>query len=367
MLLTTSPVMLANDVYSYAAYGRMFVLSNIDPAAELTQLPADDPYTKLWGEHLPPSSYGPAWTLMSAGVALLAAKNVGLTVLLYRGMAVLAVLGAAAFIAICMRRIAPARVAQGMLFFLWNPLVIYESALSAHNDAVMIACFLGGIALHLHDRRLGAMVLFALSVLIKFATAALLPVYLIMVLRQLPNWRTRGRFLIQATVAGTLAFTITAIPFQFGTPVHSARAFVGPEPSKPLFGWWVFQQRYANSLHELLFRALRVRMGEEADDVRDVEFWGWWAITTDSTSLLSTPEDAGSTVESIPSRTPLLVIQPRVNDSWLRVYDPATDRKGYVSEGQTDAIERPASAEQDPHWSAGRWAAARLRSAPILW
>jgi hypothetical protein len=195
VLLATSPVMLANDVYSYAAYGRMFALSHVDPAMALTQLPADDPYTKLWGEHLPPSSYGPVWTLVSAGVALAATQQVGMTVLLYRAIAVLAVLGAAAMIAICLRRLASARVAQGVLFFMWNPLVVLESALSAHNDAVMIAFFLAGIALHLYGRRFGAMLFFALSVLIKFATAALIPIYVIMVLRQLPSWRARNRFL----------------------------------------------------------------------------------------------------------------------------------------------------------------------------
>ena len=356
ILLATSPVMLANDVYSYAAYGRMFALSGKDPARELTRLPPDDPYTKLWGEHLPPSSYGPVWTLISGGVAPLVGKRVGLTVLLYRGIAVLAVLGAAALIAICLRRMAPARLAQGVLFFLWNPLVILESPLSAHNDAFMVALFLAGIALHLQGRRFGAMVLFALSALVKFATAPLIPIYLVMVLRQLPDWRARRWFLVQAAAVGLLAMTITVLPFQFGSSGQPASAESGAEPSKP-FGWWVFEQNYINSPHELLFRAMRIGMGEQPDDVHDVEFSGWWVAPTQPTSLQPTPQVNGSPVEPVTRGTPLLVIQPRANDSWLRVYDPETKKKGYVLEEHTDAIQRPALAEQDPvllRWEMGR-------------
>ncbi len=356
MLLATSPVMLSERrVFVRRLWPDVRSIRHRS-GSELTRLPADDPYTKLWGEHLPPSSYGPVWTLISGGVALLAGKKVGLTVLLYRGIAVLAVLGAAALIAICLRRMAPARLAQGVLFFLWNPLVILESAPSAHNDAVMVALFLAGIALHLQGRRFGAMVLFALSALVKFATAPLIPIYLVMVLRQLPDWRARRWFLVQAAAVGMLAMTITVLPFQFGSSGQPASAESGAEPSKP-FGWWVFEQNYINSPHELLFRAMRIGMGEQPDDVHDVEFSGWWVAPTQPTSLQPTPEVSGPPVEPLRRGTPLLVIQPRVNDSWLRVYDPETKKKGYVLEEHTDAIQRPALAEQDPvllRWEMGR-------------
>jgi hypothetical protein len=357
VLLATSPVMLANDVYSYAAYGRMFALSHVDPALELTPLPEDDPYTKLWGEHLPPSSYGPVWTLMSAGIALAATQKVGLTVLLYRGIAVLAVLGAAAMIAVCLRRLASAFVAQGVLFFLWNPLVVLESALSAHNDAVMIAFFLAGIALHLYGRRFPAMLFFAFSVLIKFATAPLIPIYVLMVLRQLPTARARNWFLAQAVGAGMLALVMGVLPFQIGRGVKSTPAFNGPEPVNPVVGWWVFQQRYTHSLHELLYRAVRIQMGEEPDDVHDVEYWGWWAATIQATSLRSTPDTDGSLVEILPSQTRVLVTQPRMDDFYLRVYGPQTGHRGYVLREHLDSIERPALAESDPaliRWEMGR-------------
>jgi hypothetical protein len=356
-VLATLPFMYASDVYSYAAYGRMFTIYHIDPAVETFNLPTDDPYTKLWGEHLPPSSYGPLWTLTSAGVALLAAKKVGLTVLLYRGVAVFAALGAAALIANCLRRFAPARVAQGMLFFLWNPLVVLETATSGHNDVVMVALFLVGISLHLNGRRFLAVLFFSLSVLIKFATAPLVPIYLVMVLRQLPNWRTRGGFLVQASVAGILALAASVVPLYVGVRSKPAPAVAGTEPPTSLYGAWIFEQGYINSPHELLFRAIRQRMGEEPDDVRDVEFWGWWAAPTKPVDLRSTPAEDGPPVEPVKQGTPLLVMQPRVDHAWHRVYDPDTGKKGYISDVDVDAIERPAFAERDVsllRWERGR-------------
>ena len=353
-LLATSPVMLANDVYSYAAYGRMYALNHVDPAVVLTPLPAGDPYTKLWGEFLPPSSYGPAWTLISAGVALLAATKIGLTVLLYRAVAVLAVLVTTILIAICARRFAPERTAQGMLFFMWNPLVILESAMSGHNDAVMICFFLAGIALHLYGRGFLALVLFSLSVLIKFATAPLIPIYVVMVLRQLPNWRARSAFLAQAAAAGALTLAAMVVFAESGSQPRKVELV--RKDKAPLLGWWVFQQRYTNSPHELLYRALRICMGEEPDDVRDVEFWGWWIKTLRATALRSTATGDGELVERIKRGTPLLVTQPRSQEIWLRVYNPETGKKGYVLEENTDAIDRPAIAERDPElvrWEMG--------------
>jgi hypothetical protein len=356
VVLATVPFMLAADVYSYAAYGRMFALYHVDPAAELTPLPADDPYKALWGEHLPTSSYGSGWTLISAGVALIAANNVGLTVLLYRGVAVLGSLASALLIANSMRRLAPDRAVQGMLFFLWNPVVVLETAVSGHNDVLMVALFLAGIALHLRGRHFLSIVSMTLSALIKFATAPLILIYLIMVLRQLPNRRARSRFLLKAAAPVTLALAATLVPVDFAIWVEPAPAAQGTDLPQPLFGSYIFQQPYINSVQELLFRSLRLHMGEDPDDVGDVEFWGWWVSPVKSTGLQSTPEEERA-VGRIRPGSPLLVIQPRVDKAWLRVYEPETKRKGYVLEEDTTVINRPALVQEEPallRWEMGR-------------
>src|SRR5262249_11695906 len=98
---------------------------------------------------------------------------------------------------------------------------------------------------------------------------------------------------------------------------------------------------------------------EEADDVRNVEFIGWWVKATEGMELRSGAAAAAPALARLEPDTPLLVIAPRPKaSSWVRVYDPAAGRQGYVREGATDVLkERPAVAQTDPvliRWELGR-------------
>ena len=53
-----------------------------------------------------------------------------------------AVLACAALILASLRRHAPERAAKGLVFFPWNPLLILETGLGVHNDAVMLVLVL---------------------------------------------------------------------------------------------------------------------------------------------------------------------------------------------------------------------------------
>jgi len=116
------------------------------------------------------SWYGPLWTLISAGLAWLGGNHVGLTALLFRGLSVGAALGAAALLWSHLRRTVPERAAQGLVLFLWNPLLVIETGLSGHNDAIMLALVLLGVWLHLRGWKVAAVVSLTLSVLVKFLT-----------------------------------------------------------------------------------------------------------------------------------------------------------------------------------------------------
>ena len=77
----------------------------------------------------------------------------------------------------------------GIAFFALNPLVIVESLVSAHNDIVMM--FFGVWALYalMNMRYVRSIILFALSVGVKFATAAIFPVYALIIYLQKKNKR----------------------------------------------------------------------------------------------------------------------------------------------------------------------------------
>jgi hypothetical protein len=327
--------MLSTDIYAYVISGRIFAVYKSDPYSETPVLPASDPYLPLWDMGYLPSWYGPLWTLLSGGIALLSGERIGLTVLLFRGAAIVAALAAAALLWGCLRRAAPHRAAQGLVFFLWNPLVVLETGLSGHNDTVMLALLLLGIWLHLRGRRALAVTAMTFSALVKYVTGLVLPLYVLVVLRHLSTWRERGRFLAMSAASAALAALIV-----FGL----ARA--GPEAPVARAGFEV--GFYYNSVHELLFRALRVWLGEEPEYVRvPINFGGWWVATHMATELRSAPGPAAELLDRVEPGTTLLVIAPQ-EDQWPWVYNPATGRKGYVHEQALVETDRPAAADTDP-------------------
>jgi hypothetical protein len=359
--------MFSNDVYLYTAFGRLFAFYHVDPAVDFEVLPADDLYWRLWADQHEPSPYGPLWTLISAGFAWVGGEQVGLTVLLFRGGACLAIMGASTVLWSGLRRVAPHRAAQGVVFFLWNPLVVLEAGMSGHNDAVMIALFLAGIGMHLRGRTSLAMALFILSALVKYATGPLVVIYMLMCLRQLPDWRRRARFAASAAAAVVLTAAVTFGLVRVGTRARST-------PTEESAQWqpaaeYVFEQRYYNSIHELLYRALRLTMGEEPADVRDLEFRGWWITPTESTDLRAGEASTALSLGRVEPGTPLLVIARHSKMSlWVRVYYPAIGRKGYVLQDASDVIERPALTQVDPallRWEMG-WSPIAVRAAAWL-
>jgi hypothetical protein len=191
---------------------------------------------------------------------------------------------------------------------------------------------------------------FVLSALVKIPTAVLVPIYLLMVCRQMPSWRARGLFLAGGAAGGVLAGAAVFGLLFLGAPgtAFKQAAFES-----------VLSQRYTNSLHELLFRELRLWMGEEEDDVRDVEFRGWWVTTKESTDLCSGEESAAPVLRRLEQDTPLLVIAWRSKTSpWYRVYSPTTGQKGYVPLEAVRDAEPPSEARADPDlirwWKKGR-------------
>lgn len=380
--LATAPVLFSNDVYACAAGGRVFAFHHQDPAIDMSELPPDDLFLGLWGDEIERLPYGPLWTLISAAAVRLGGERAGLTVLIFRTIAVLGVWTAALLLWGCLRRIDPPRAAQGLVFFLWNPLVVIESGLSGHNDAAMVALCVAGIALHLRKRPAFAMACLTLSALVKYSTGALLPLYLMMGLREFPTWRQRGQFLASTAVGAIVALAAVFGALQLG--LRSGPAEPAARGSSLRGAGGLFRQRYTNSIHELLYRALRLQMGEAPDDVRVVDFYGWWVTPTAVTDFRAEAEETSTLLARLAPDTPLLVVAPQAYP-WLRVFDPATGHKGYVLEKAVDVCDRPAVAESDPvllRWELGQsptgtqadvrlkllmWAAFSLASLWAVW
>jgi hypothetical protein len=334
LLQLLSAVTFSTDLYAYTMYGRLFAVYHDDPYLPIGDKYLDDPYLPLayW---LPEASwYGPVWTFVSAGLALVGGEQIGLTVLLFRLVAVGSALLIGLLVYLSLTRLAPARAVAGLVFALWNPLLVLESGLSAHNDAFMAALILLGCWLYLRGRLVLPVLFFGLAVLVKPVFAPALPLFVILVLRRQPGWPSRLRLLARW---GALSLGLVALLF----------GLAGAWQDLPVVAAAGAATSYENNVHELLFQRLRVALGEApAAAETPVHFNRWWALAAEPTALHAGPDPADAVIDQSGPDQPLLVLAPAGEDVVL-VYHPASSVQGYVARSTLEKADRPDWADAD--------------------
>jgi hypothetical protein len=338
--LVCSPAMLSSDVYAYAHYGRLLAAFGVDahgPAAiAAAGSNQDDPFSLNGYYDFVASVYGPLWTVISAGLVLAGRTHVGLTVLLFRSLEAASALGTGALIWAILRRLSPERAAFGMMLFLWNPLVVIESALSGHNDACMMLLALLAAWLHLRGWKVEAVVALTLSALVKVITAPLIPLYILVVLRKNPSWKEGAWFLCRACLA---AAAVSAIS------VFAARM----NPNGLITQTAASAQFYENNYHEPLFKGLRRLLGEPPESIEiPTDFRTWWVKTNSPAVLHAGISNKSQDLCRLKTGQELLAISDEDSDFWLRVYDPANGMEGYVHWLHLSVIDDPPDAYKNP-------------------
>lgn len=341
LLSLPGPVMLSSDVYFYALYGRMLSIHGVSPYGDAVPALDGDPFGQLLAGHYLPSWYGPAWTLASAGITWVTGDHVGGTILAFRFVAVVAALATAGLLWWCLRRRAPDRATEGLVMFLWSPLLILEVGFSGHNDMVMMFFVVLGVALHLRGWKWVAVVAFTVSALVKFLTGMLVLLYLWLVLREARGWWERLRFLFLGVGCAALVSVGAVMAARADRESPASRAAFAPD-------------FYAHNLHELLFRGLRRLLGEDGPSARlPITFQGWWLVARRE-ALMTPRPGAGVALGSVPAGRRVFVIAPHGADPLpVRVFDPATRLKGYVDSSAFDVIPTPPDLGADPelaHW-----------------
>ena len=333
--LLCAPAMLSSDTYAYAYYGRLLSYYGVDAHAVAPAGTLSDPFLSGGWYQFVPSVYGPLWTILSGVVTRLGGGHVGLTILMFRGVEEGAALGSAWLIWILLRRLSPEYTTTGTLLFLWNPLVIIECALGGHNDAAMMLLALLALWLHLRRCPTGAVVALTLSALIKVVTAPLVPLYLLMMLRQAPGWRERARLLAATTAGAAVAVALSVLGARMspnGLTVQTAGS----------------AQFFENNYHELLFKGLRRALGEPEDSIdAPMDFRPYWVATNSRAPLHAGVTNKTPKLTILPAQAPLLAISDEDSDDWLRVYDPASHLQGYVDWPHLAVIDDPPVAQSD--------------------
>ncbi|MBA2682272.1 MAG: hypothetical protein H0U76_28250, partial [Ktedonobacteraceae bacterium] len=186
-----TPAALTSDIYSYASYGRLLTLYSANPYfVPPSAFPHDAVYSWLyWKDTV--SIYGPIWTGVSALLALLSGSGQMGVIFTFRVFAFAVHLLNIALVAANLRamRRSTSIVMVGTLLYAWNPLVLVESSLGAHNDVFMVTFLLLGLFLCTRAELRGTfmrvrgyippLLAFTFSTLIKFSAAPAIGVFII--------------------------------------------------------------------------------------------------------------------------------------------------------------------------------------------
>ncbi len=195
----------AIDLFVYAIRTRGWALYGLNPlAAAPENLPQTDPWLQLAAEWTDAASpYGPVWEILSLGGYYLSGGDYLAQLFALKVIAFLAYLGCVWLLYQTLQRLQPAWAVAGTLAFAWSPLVLLESIQNGHNDIVMIFFLLAAVWLWARwakdqkkkcfDVRLMlACLLLAVSILVKFVTAAIVPFFLIGIALACGSWWRRG-------------------------------------------------------------------------------------------------------------------------------------------------------------------------------
>lgn len=213
------PLLFSRDVYSYAYYGRIASRYHANP---YVATPADfpqDPLASLVGPkwRSTPAVYGPLFTGLSAALTRVVG-SVGGLIVAFRLIAAAASLATMALVARLAERARPERAAFAAAIVGLNPVVLFQSVGSGHNDLLVALAVAGGLALLVSGRDLLATAVLTLGMLVKASAAVPLVLSIVVaVARRKPGTRLRA-FVPQAAIAGLLVLAFAAPFFQTKDP-----------------------------------------------------------------------------------------------------------------------------------------------------
>lgn len=207
------PLLVSRDVYSYIAHGQIVSVHGANP---YVATPADFPSfltRELVGPKWvdTPSVYGPLFSHL-AGILTRTSTRLDVLVDAFRLLAIGASLVTTFVIASTVRRARPPRTGFAAAAFGLNPLILFQSAASGHNDLLVALAIAGAAWLALRERTLWAVGILAVGGLIK--ATAFAPLLLLVIWAA---WRRRAgervRTLVTHTGLAAAIVVVVAAPF----------------------------------------------------------------------------------------------------------------------------------------------------------
>ena len=218
LLLLFAPPQQSQDLWQYLFYGRMQAVHHANPYLVQPAVFWRDPWYN-WSIRWPTQTtvYGPAWTLLTAGVVALAhARSIISAFLLYK-LVILAMDLAILRMLVVLAREREAgesgrpgdegAAGWAVLLFAWNPLVLLTIPLGGLVDTAVVAGLVGAVLARRRGRLTLTTVLLVLATLVKLYAGIALALHLLLLLRR----RGLRRAVTEAGLAGAVTVALSAV------------------------------------------------------------------------------------------------------------------------------------------------------------
>lgn len=187
LMIWMQPV-TTTDLYGYVARGYLFAQLHQNPMIlKASILPGG------FAVDRPEAPYGPAWLLIAGAVSLLGGENLLANMLAFKVIAAVCTLVAIWLVDVLARNLFPERRFRVLVLFAWSPLLLFEAIGNGHNDIVMMACVLAAFCLMLRGKAQMSFALLVLGALIKYVSAAFVPLWLVYELHHYARKRKAAR------------------------------------------------------------------------------------------------------------------------------------------------------------------------------
>ncbi len=236
LVLASFPVG-SRDVFSYAMFGRVWATYHANPFVVAAAQFPDDPWHRWTSVSLnrPVAAYGPLFMWQSWPINAIAGDQLWLVVGLHKLVATLGFVASIGLVGDLLPRSNSVEYAPTwpLVLLAWNPLFLFETAGSAHNDSAMVVLLLATLWCWQRERFNLAVALLALSFWYKWYGIILVPALLIDTLRAAGLRRACERAGLGVAIGVAIGFVLLApLPHALPTIVHE---LLHPEKMRGIF------------------------------------------------------------------------------------------------------------------------------------
>lgn len=186
ILLFSYPAMLSYDIFNYILTAKVTFFYHENPYIVMPIEFTGEPFLSFTRAANKLALYGPLWILLTGIPYFLGLGNFIIILLNFKLLAGVFYLLTLFVVYKLSKNILP------VIIFGLNPLVILETLVSSHNDMVMMFLVLSSLLLLKNKKVLFGISLFSMSILIKYASLILLPIFIFIVtytlIKKKINW-----------------------------------------------------------------------------------------------------------------------------------------------------------------------------------